>query len=90
MPETHFCTTIAGIELCVSGDYESPDKSVGWDGGFTVNKVWLEHDLTALDIQELLPRTTMQQLEHEGFMGACTAKREAKQDAKEIDRADKI
>ena len=86
MSETYFTTDITGIEVCVSGDYEAPDKSVGWDGGFTVNKVWLETDLQATDIQELLPRTTMQQLEHEGFMGACQAKREAKQDAKEIDR----
>jgi hypothetical protein len=79
--ESYFTTTIAGVEVCVAGDYDAPDNGVGWPGGFDINKVWVETDLQATDIQDILSESVKRQLEHEGFTGTAQAKREAKQDA---------
>jgi hypothetical protein len=83
----YFTTTIAGVEVCVAGEYEAPDLMYNWNGGFEISKIWIETDLQATDIYNLLDISLIEQLEHEGFTGCAQSKREARQDSLE-DRAE--
>ena len=79
--DDYFETSICGVQLCVKGEYDAPDLSVGWYGGFEVHRVWVESDEKKQDIKELLADFFLDQLEHEAMVGCLEAKREAKEDA---------
>lgn len=43
-----------GVDLAVKGEYEPADKSVGWEASYNVQRVWIESDLEATNLKELL------------------------------------
>lgn len=65
---SYLTTTISTVELCVAGEYDPPDLAMNWNGGFSINKIWIETDPKATDIQYLLDDVHIQQIEHEGYM----------------------
>jgi hypothetical protein len=83
MSETEFTATVNGVEVIVRGDYDAPDRDCNWPGGFDINKVWIETDLQATDIQDLLSDSVIRQLEHEGFTGTAQSIIDAREEAKE-------
>lgn len=64
--QIEFTTTIGDdIEVEVAGDYDKPDRSVGYSGSFQVNTVTLPG--SGVDLSSLLDKKTEERLEEKGM-----------------------
>ena len=61
-----FTDTVQDIVVCVLGTFEREDRSVGYYGGYTAERVWLVNDLSQTNIFALLTDERVEQLEEKG------------------------
>lgn len=63
-----FETTVGDdIAVRVSGEYDPPDASTGWNGGYSITKVWLVGDASQTDIYSLLTCGQVERIEEATF-----------------------
>lgn len=78
-----FSTTIGDdVEIDVIGDYDKPDKSVGYSGSFWVEQVFLKND--NVDIFSILSDKQIEKLEYAALDRVASLEFERKQEAAEM------
>lgn len=63
----HFVTTVQDIPVSIMGIMDLPEPSVGYRGGYKLERVWITSDTSQTDITPLLTQDQINYLGCEGF-----------------------